>query len=126
MTTPTQTLHYPSFRRWIGQQGGDYQTKDNRACPMALWAKEVKRSMWPSAGWAAVVDGNTLAQYNIVPQEAGVILIGELVNGPHTYEALTKRLDAQFTKTGLRRRAKRRPPYEPTGPLGSFKRGAAA
>lgn len=54
-------------------------------------------------------------------------MFNAITSGAHTYEALTKRLDAYYTKTGLRRRVRTKAQaYVPTGPLGTFKRGAAS
>lgn len=123
MSPTTQTLYYPSFRRWVGRQTGTYQTSDQTQCPMALWAMD--KFHWPSAlaGISRISYGDDLAQ--IVPTN-DYNLVQCLMSTPRTYEALTKRLDARYTKTGLRRRRTRslKPDPYPTVLTGSFKRGA--
>jgi hypothetical protein len=125
MTDATIEYHYPSFRRWVGKQTGAYQVKDATACPLADWSR-TKGFREPRPGFAHVFDhGKTL---HVLHEDYGAMFFIDCLDGlPKTYEALTKRLDERFTKTGLRRqRPGRRLPYKPTGPLGSFKRGASA
>lgn len=123
--TKTQELFYPAFRRWVGRQTGAYVFKDTFRCPMALWGNEHFKRNDLEGGASGCLSGDGRI-FNIVsgnPIDFG--LMNALHATPQTYEALTKRLDAHYTKTGLRRRQKRRAPYQPTGPLGSFKRGVS-
>lgn len=120
------TMHYAGFRRWVGVQTGPYQYKDPTTCPMANYAREKHGFASPSAGMFHVFDKDTRQSIDLVGPGYGGLLLEAISYGPLTYEALTKRLDVYFTKTGLRRRRQRRAPYVPTGPLGSFKRGAVS
>jgi hypothetical protein len=126
--TATVEYHYPSFRRWVGKQTGAYQVRDATACPLADWSR-TKGIREPRPGWATVFEHADPHRTLTVLHEAhGAVLFLDCLDAdPMTYEALTKRLDERFTKTGLRRqRPGRRLPYKPTGPLGSFKRGASS
>jgi len=123
--------HYPSFRRWVGKQSGPYQTANTNDCPMVRWGRtQGKTAQYP--GFATVmVDGDLKFPLPSVTESVAdwQLTIG---TSPMTYEALTKRLDARFTKTGLRRRPAKGPtsrsgskPY-PTVLTGSFKRGGTS
>ncbi len=130
----TIEYHYQSFRRWVGQQSGTYQYSNNLACPMAEWAKDEMGFPRASAGANIVRDigkwGEEEPRFVAISAFDDMRLFDAIRTAPLTYEALTKRLDARFTKTGLVRRDKRKSSlpraYVPTGPLGSFKRGATS
>lgn len=125
----TQELHYPSFRRWVGKQTGAYQIRDTTSCPLANWAREKLGFKNPGPGFSTVREMDDPERHFVnVVASSDFVLFNLIAKPPMTYEALEKRLDAAYTKTGLRRRDKRKTPARPvpypTVLTGSFKRGA--
>lgn len=122
--------HYEGFRRWLESQDGSYQTADNTRCPLANFGRS-KGFRGPVATLTKVRDdfappASPTPELRIV-HGLDMKLFAAILQTPHTYEALRRRLDETYTKTGLPRRKPKGPgrsvPY-PSVLTGSFKRGA--